>query len=131
MVKVIIFSICGIFYLTFSSTCFASREKEACDIMKTFERVQNKKAPVKIDKYTDLIEVSVNCKIKTLYTTKAYNVSKSQLPANWEETLQKNHTKTNCKKTGLSGGFGWTAISKFFYKDSVHIFTIKTSPKDC
>ena len=121
----------GVLCLTFSSTCFATRDKEMCDTIRKFVRVQSKKVPLKIDKITKLIKISSNCKRKTMYTTKAFTVSESRLPANMRAIMQKHHTETNCKKTGLAGGFGWTAISYFFDKDSVQLFTLKTSPKDC
>ena len=131
MRNVMILFIFGVLCLTFSSTCFAMSEKEMCDIMRKYVRDQSKKVPVKLDKITELIKISGNCKRTTMYTTKAFTISESRLPANMRTIMQKRHTEFNCKKTGMTGGFGWTAISYFFDKDSVQIFTLKTSPKDC
>lgn len=117
-------------FICFCSTCFAASAKEMCAGAKMAAKQQNAKAPYKVDKNTELIEMRVNCKYKTIFTIKVI-IDKKYLPNGWIEIWQKKHTKRNCSKKGLAGGFGWTATSNIYDKNSNHIAIISTTPKDC
>ena len=108
----------------------ANEDSGTCIIAKAFAYNMNKKSPYKIDEVTKLIKASSDCRLKTIYTTKQF-FNYKQLPANIDDVMQKQHTERNCDKKGLSFLFGWTAISYIYDKNSVLIFTLKTSPKDC
>ena len=55
-------------FICFCSTCFAASAKEMCAGAKMAAKQQNAKAPYKVNKNTELIEMRVNCERKcTLY----------------------------------------------------------------
>lgn len=115
----------------YSLACYSQTTDQPCTKFKKFEKETNKDLPRKIDEYTNLISVSVNCDSKIIKYTKQVLAHPNQIQKGFKKRKQRQHNQLNCNKTGLSSTFKWTVIDIVHDKDFRYLTTLATTPKDC
>ena len=119
------------FFLLSSHSVFGGANSSFCNAALEYEDEINKTLPRKIDEFTEVIQISVNCDNKVLKYTKRILADESQLSEGWDTRKQRQHTQLHCNKDGMARLEGWTAMDVNFDKDYNYLITLETNPEDC
>ena len=119
------------FFLLSSHSVFGGANSSFCSAALEYEDEINKTLPRKIDEFTEVIQISVNCDNKVLKYTKRILADESQLSEGWDTRKQRQHTQLHCNKDGMARLEGWTAMDVNFDKDYNYLITLETNPEDC
>ena len=114
-----------------SPSILADANSSFCNAALEYEDEINKTLPRKIDEFTEVIQISVNCDNKVLKYTKRILADESQLSEGWDNRKQRQHTQLHCNKDGMARLEGWTAMDVIFDKDYNYLITLETNPEDC
>ena len=118
-------------FLLITSTAQSATDSELCMEFKNFEKMTNKNLPQKIDEYTEVVTIGVNCESKSIKYTKQLLFYENMMAEGWKERKQRQHTQLHCNKDGLSRTVKWTAIDVMYDNDFQYLGTLTTSPTDC
>ena len=127
--KIIFISI--IIFFTICSKSWAEDESERCLGFRDYEKTINAELPRKIDNYTELVSLSVNCTTKIIKYTKRILAYDSEMAEGWRERKQRQHILLHCNKNGLSSTIGWNAQDDMYDIDYNFLVTLFSSPDDC
>lgn len=104
---------------------------EACQILEAIAAETNAALPRPIDEVTELIQIRVNCALRSVAYVKRLIVTADLLAFGWQERKQVQHTQLHCNLDGLASVGGWTAIDYFYGPDYAYLATLRTTPQDC
>lgn len=104
---------------------------EACVKAKQLELQWNADMPKKIDEFTEIIQIIVNCDTKVFSYKKRVLAEGSKFPSAMHERKQRQHTQLHCNKDGLASVSGWTAMDVIYDVNYEYMFTLTTSPEHC
>lgn len=102
-----------------------------CDEALAEEKRINKTLPKKVDEYTELTQVSVNCDKKVFKYSKRISAYESDLASGWRSRKQRQHTQMHCNADGTASKYGWTVIDVVYDKEFNYLITLKTTPRNC
>ena len=118
-------------FLLITSNANSQSDSELCMEFKNFEKTFNKDLPKKVDEYTELTSVGVNCDSKIIKYVKRILVSGNEMQVGWEERKQRQHTQLHCNQDGLSRTVKWVAMDVMYDKDFKYLTTLVTAPTNC
>ena len=118
-------------FLLITSTAQSATDSELCMEFKNFEKMTNKNLPQKIDEYTEVVTIGVNCESKSIKYTKQLLFYENMMAEGWKERKQRQHTQLHCNKDGLSRTVKWIAMDVIYDNDFQYLGTLTTSPTDC
>ena len=119
----------GLFLM--SHKVFADKASPSCNEALRMEEELNKTYPQKVDNFTEIVQLSVNCDTSVIKYTKRILAYDSDLAKGWRIRKQRQHNQLHCNNQGLASKGGWTAMDVLFDKDYKNLVTLKTSPSDC
>ncbi len=96
-----------LFLFLFTSPSYAD---EICDELRGLEAQWNSNLPKKIDEYTELVQILVNCETRVVSYRKRILANKDLLPSGIYERKQRQHTLLHCNRNGLASNSGWIAM---------------------
>ena len=118
-------------FLLFTSSVHSQSDSGMCMEFKNLEKVTNKDLPRKIDEFTELTSIGVNCDSKIIKYVKRILVSGNEMQVGWEERKQRQHTQLHCNQDGLSRMVKWVAMDVMYDKDFKYLTTLVTAPTNC
>jgi len=104
---------------------------DGCQELRALEAQWNANSPRKIDEYTELTQITVNCATKVVSYKKRILVPSEALPQGAGARKQRQHTQLHCNKNGLASTKEWTAQDVIFDVNYRYVFTLTTRPSDC
>lgn len=109
----------------------ALAQDRTCQEYRQFAAKVSATLPTRIDEYTMLRAVDVNCESKVLKMTKDLTVPEDDMAVGWRERKQWQHTQLNCYKEGTASKARWTAVDEIYDNDGNLLVTLQTQPSDC
>jgi len=109
-----------------------SLSKEVCRDFEAQAAEMNEKARggFKVDKYTELVLMKVNCGLSDITYSKRLLLPTSTMNSGWQSRLQRQHSLLHCNG-GMSESLGITVRDNILEPDYQFAHQLVTRPSDC
>lgn len=101
-----------------------------CDELLTFEKEMSSKLPLQVDEVTQVVEVRVNCELKSVTYIKHLSVDKDELAIGVADRKQRQYINLHCNNEGLARS-GWHVNDYIYDKNLELLMKLKANPEDC
>jgi hypothetical protein len=105
--------------------------EELCQEFQQIEKKINAEAPKQIDKATELVQIRVNCEVRTVAYIKRLLVDHDLFVDGWRTRKQRQHNQLHCNLNGLASKSGWTVQDVMYDVNYNWLIEFLTTPEIC